>query len=150
MPISPQVLSNDQLGHIRNLNKISHDAAIALIEATIKEGTKLKKVFVDTVGPPDKYQQKLEDHFSHTDITFIVESKADANYRCVSAASIVAKYHRDLLLKEWEFVEPKFNEEGHKNFGCGYPGDEDTKEWLNKHYDPVFGFPTIVRFSWVT
>ena len=35
-------------------------------------------------------------------------------------------------------------------FGWGYPGDPVTKDWLKKHFDKVFGFPTIVRFSWST
>ena len=35
-------------------------------------------------------------------------------------------------------------------FGCGYPGDSLTKAWLKTSFDPVFGFPTLVRFSWST
>lgn len=33
-------------------------------------------------------------------------------------------------------------------FGSGYPGDAVTKAWLAAHVDPVFGFPSLVRFSW--
>lgn len=33
-------------------------------------------------------------------------------------------------------------------FGSGYPGDGVTKAWLATHVDPVFGFPSLVRFSW--
>lgn len=68
----------------------------------------------------------------------------------MSAASIVAKYHRDRLLKDWTFVETKFNDRTHTDFGCGYPGDPVTKVWLQQHQDPVFGFPLAVRFSWST
>ena len=28
--------------------------------------------------------------------------------------------------------------------------DPATKRWLLRHVDPVFGFPSIVRFSWAT
>ena len=35
-------------------------------------------------------------------------------------------------------------------FGSGYPGDGVTKQWLKDHLDPVFGFPSLVRFSWKT
>ncbi|CAD6268407.1 unnamed protein product [Miscanthus lutarioriparius] len=28
--------------------------------------------------------------------------------------------------------------------------DPDTKQWLEDHKHPVFGFPTLVRFSWET
>ncbi len=34
-------------------------------------------------------------------------------------------------------------------FGSGYPGDPDTKRWLEASIDPVFGFPALVRFRWV-
>ena len=34
--------------------------------------------------------------------------------------------------------------------GSGYPGDERTKKWLLKNMDPVFGFPSLVRFNWST
>ena len=34
--------------------------------------------------------------------------------------------------------------------GCGYPGDKITRGWLHDNIDPVFGFPSIVRFSWKT
>ncbi len=30
------------------------------------------------------------------------------------------------------------------------PADEVTKTWLKQHIDPVFGFPSLVRFSWKT
>ena len=151
-PIQPDDMWNDQLGNVRNLNEISHETAFALIQASLDEGNNIEKVYIDTVGPPKTYQFKLEKKFEDYKIEFWVESKADDKYKCVSAASIVAKYHRDYLLSNWKFVEPSLNESKHENsnFGCGYPGDPVTKEWLNKHQDPIFGFPTIVRFSWST
>ena len=33
---------------------------------------------------------------------------------------------------------------------CLDPGDPLTKQWLLDHYDNLFGFPSIVRFSWST
>ena len=108
------------------------------------------------------------------DTQIICKSKADAEFPVVSAASICAKVSRDQLLKDWEFreeiaakylnnqreeakldlisgfdkenIEKKFS----RQFGCGYPGDPKTKDWLQQSFDPVFGFPSIVRFSWKT
>lgn len=28
--------------------------------------------------------------------------------------------------------------------------DPNTKAWLRQNLDPVFGYPTVVRFSWST
>ena len=81
----------------------------------------------------------------------IVESKADDTYPVVSAASIMAKVTRDHELKKWKFEEKaEVSDNFSTEFGCGYPGDKITVNWLKKHCDPVFGFPSIVRFSWKT
>ncbi|GKT26413.1 Long chain fatty acid CoA ligase 5 [Aduncisulcus paluster] len=35
-------------------------------------------------------------------------------------------------------------------FGSGYPGGSTTKAWIRRHIHNVFGFPSVVRFSWKT
>ena len=52
-------------------------------------GISWSQVYVDTVGDPGKYQEKLKDIFPSIDIT--VAKKADSLYPVVSAASICAK-----------------------------------------------------------
>lgn len=108
-------------------------------------GVNVSEVYVDTVGPPEKYevcidfkfdilvlissvnivrfifilQEKLSKIFPSINIK--VSKKADALYPIVSAASICAKVIRDLTLKNWNFSEKvKINEEN--GWGSGYPG----------------------------
>lgn len=81
-------------------------------------------------------------------IEVTVESKADDTYPVVSAASICAKVTRDHALRDFKYCEQgrEFSDE----VGCGYPGDKITQKWLRDNLDPVFGFPSLVRFSWKT
>ena len=71
---------------------------------------------------------------------------------------------RDHVIADWRFSEESLITEG--EFGSGYPSgrvdqlmvllmlcvkiDPVTKEWLASNKDPVFGFPSVVRFSWST
>lgn len=143
--LSPAYISSSMLGRTKyNLNAMSHDTAIDLIQS-VKKICNLKEVYVDTVGKPEAYQAKLKQRFPDLDIT--VESKADATYPIVSAASICAKVCRDKTVKSWKF-DDKVKIEG--EYGSGYPSDPVTKAWLRQHVDPVFGFPDFVRFSWST
>ncbi|KAJ1974088.1 hypothetical protein H4R35_003782 [Dimargaris xerosporica] len=153
-----------------NLNAIAHDTTIGLIRATLERGVNVKEVYVDTVGPPEKYQAKLARLFPGIKIT--VAKKADSLYPIVSAASICAKVIRDAILKYWQFAEGQplcdlsDNEDTNtmplaatrssalntwsNEFGSGYPSDPSTVKWLKSHMDKVFGFPGVIRFGWST
>lgn len=60
----------------------------------------------------------------------------------------MAKVTRDRALKYWEFKERGLDLS--KDFGSGYTSDPFTKKWLNENIDPVFGYPSIMRFAWST
>jgi ribonuclease H2 subunit A len=103
------------------------------------------KIFVDTVGPPEKYQEKLSMLFPGIEI--VVTKKADSLFPIVSCASICAKVTRDETMIHWKYIEPISFE---NNFGSGYPSDPNTVSWLKTNYDVVFGYPRCIRFSWST
>ncbi len=103
-----------------SLNKLSHQAAVHLIQEALDAGVNVTNVYVDTVGDPARYQEYLENVF-YRRIAFTVTSKADSLYPVVSAASIVAKVARDYLLENWQFPETRMAGRTHE-LGCGYPG----------------------------
>jgi ribonuclease H2 subunit A len=129
-----------------NLNAMSHDTAEALIRQALADGVNLKRVYVDTVGDPERYEAKLSAKFPQIEMT--VRKKADSLFPIVSAASICAKVTRDIIVNQWKYSESDVEFKG--NMGSGYPADEVTKKWLAQNCDPVFGFPDIARFSWST
>ena len=104
--ISPKDISNKMLRRSKyNLNIISNDAALELLDRRLKDKVNITKVrhilkysiqvFVDTVGKPETYKKLFEDRFATnyygTKIEYKVESKADSTYPVVGAASIAAK-----------------------------------------------------------
>lgn len=145
--ISPNVICNHMLNMSKySLNAISHDSAIGLIKQALDEGVCVTEVYVDTVGPPEKYQAKLQGIFP--DIKITVAKKADSTFPIVSTASICAKVARDRAIQTWRFSEGlNINPE---DYGSGYPNDPATKKFLSENVDNVFGFPSLVRFSWST
>lgn len=144
--ISPNDISRSMFRRAkRSLNEVSMDSAIGLVNHAIERGVNIAEVYVDTVGPPEKYEAKLSALFPDFKIT--VAKKADSTYPIVSAASICAKVSRDHALKVWKFRE---GDNFSMKFGSGYPSDPATKAYLRNIIDPVFGFPRLVRFSWST
>ena len=142
--LSPQYLSEKMLLRNKiNLNKISQDSAILLINNALSKNVNLTNIFVDTVGQPDNYRNYIIDNIKKkANITVKVEKKADENYSCVSAASIVAKVTRDKAIENIEYSD--------KNLGSGYPSDCYTVNWMERNYDEIFGYPDFIRFSWGT
>lgn len=136
--ISPTKISGLMLAPEKvSLNTIAFESTVGLIQKCIDFGINVQDVYVDTVGPPNTYQERLSKEFPG--IKFTVKPKADAIYPIVSAASIAAKVWRDRSIEKLGVER-----------GSGYPSDPKTKEWLSKSVDLVFGFDDSVRFSWGT
>ena len=69
--------------------------------------------------------------------------EADNKYPIVMAASILAKVHRDGLVRE---ISGKMGED----VGSGYPGDPVTIEFLRSYYKKHKKMPDCARKSWKT
>ena len=148
-----------------NLNAQAMDATIELIRGVLAQGVNVKEMYIDTIGSPQSYQNKLSRLFPAMAIT--VAKKADSLYPCVSAASVCAKVTRDLALdvcyrglttssysiisQHGDNDDAHHLEEGKKEgWGSGYPSDARCSNWLKRNMDPVFGWGHQCRFSWST
>ncbi len=113
-----------------SLNTISYDAVIRALKKIITTNPiapVITTVYVDTVGDPGYYRSKLIEGLGEGFAEFVIEKKADAKYKTVSAASIVAKVTRDRVVSDWQWHERNVNLD--KDFGSGYPGDESCVNW---------------------
>eukprot|EP00758_Cryptobia_borreli_P006043 Tbor_TRINITY_DN5064_c0_g1::TRINITY_DN5064_c0_g1_i2::g.14177::m.14177/K10743/RNASEH2A; ribonuclease H2 subunit A len=150
----------------KNLNTLSHDAAVSIIQeaVTFCKGS-LFAVYVDTVGPPVPYERMLKGRFPHLKIT--VACKADAKFPIVSAASIIAKTHRDetvlpdYILNQHQQTARSSSRSGGTIInkitnpvvvGNGYPSDPRAISYIRQHVHRFFGYTEeavgIVRFAW--
>ncbi len=73
-------------------------------------------------------------------VEIVSEHKADRKYPVVSAASIIAKVERDRAISR---LQRRFG-----NFGCGYPTDPKTLEFLEEWIREFKCYPDFVRKSW--
>ena len=100
---------------------------------------------------PERFAANLRANYKHEqagdsgEIEIVSEFKADAKYPLVSAASIVAKVHRDRSVRA---LGVKLGAE----IGSGYPSDPKTVQFLKellreKDFDAI---PSYVRRSWKT
>jgi ribonuclease HII len=77
------------------------------------------------------------------EITITSEHEADVRYPIVSAASILAKVRRDMLVKE-------LGEKIGEDLGSGYPSDAKTINFLENWVKEHGSLPDFARSSWVT
>lgn len=126
-----------------NLNTLEEEAFVELI-AQVQPHV----VYIDAPTHPSgipavlkRLQLALVKRGAYTIETlpsFVIEPKADLTYPVVSAASIVAKVHRDRDLKKTPAE------------GSGYPSDPKTRTWLKEYIRNDIPFPPCVRTRWGT
>lgn len=138
---------------VYNLNAQAMDATIEIIRGVVQDrSVDVREVYIDTIGNPATYQQKLERIFPTLKIT--VAKKADSLYPCVSAASVAAKVTRDVALEvlyEAVLCAQQLDDTSKvEGWGSGYPSDSKCVGWLRRNMDPVFGWGNECRFSWGT
>ena len=106
------------------------------------------RAFVDAADVnPNRFAANLRTSYERDEgekeIEIISESKADERYPVVSAASIVAKVHRDRSIRQLEV-------EIGTEIGSGYPSDPKTIQFLKGLLKEKEDIPSYVRLSWKT
>jgi ribonuclease HII len=95
------------------------------------------------VDASDVVEERFKEHILEClpfKVEIVSEHKADRNYPIVSAASILAKVERDRAIAELKNV--------YGDFGCGYPTDQKTIEFLKQCIEKSEEYPDFVRKSW--
>ncbi|MEM3729057.1 MAG: ribonuclease HII [Candidatus Bathyarchaeia archaeon] len=87
----------------------------------------------------ERFKQQILEYLPFK-VEIVSEHKADRKYPVVSAASIVAKVERDREIAE---LKAKYGD-----FGCGYPTDPKTLDFLRRCLESFKGYPDFVRKSW--
>ena len=114
----------------------------AKVMAQVIEKLRPEMVYVDSSDTrTDRFKNNILDCLSFTP-RIVSEHKADVNYPVVSAASIMAKVHRDNKIEE---IKREYGE-----IGSGYAHDFMTVKFLRNYYTAHGDFPPIVRRSWKT
>ena len=125
----------DKLRTTTNLNKLEIERIHHIINMLEPD-----KVIIDALERGERFKAKIACGVNNK-MDMIIENFADKNYIEVSAASVIAKVHRD---KEIKKLHNKYK------LGTGYPSDPRTisflKDWIKKNKE----FPDFVRRSWIT
>ena len=134
---------DDVVLHGRKLRKLNFLEARVMAEV-INE-LHPSEVYVDASDVNEKrYGEDIRSFLTMDlkSIKIISEHHADKNYPQVSAASIIAKVHRD------QVIEQLHAEYG--DFGSGYITDPKTMKFLSTYRRAHDAYPPIVRLSWRT
>ncbi len=130
------------------------------IDKVVLSGRKLHKLnrleaqtmakIVELLGPDiafvdasDVLEERFKQHISELlpfKVKIVSEHEADRKYPIVSAASIIAKVERDEEIAELK--------EKYGDFGCGYPTDPKTINFLHQSLEDFGTYPDCVRKSW--
>lgn len=125
-----------------NLNTLEARKMAEIIN-NLNEGKKPTKVIVDCPSVNlSAWRAKLLSFIKKKEnLDVVCEHKADFNHPVVSAASILAKVHREEQVMK---IKKKYGE-----IGSGYPADPYTKKFLEEHGKELED-SGIFRKSWAT
>ena len=134
---------DDVVLHGRKLRKLNF--LEAKVMADVIDELRPAEVYVDASDVNEKrYGEDIRGFLKEDlkSIRIISEHHADRNYPHVSAASIIAKVHRDSVIHQ---LHAEYGD-----FGSGYITDQKTMNFLRRYRQSHDSYPPIVRLSWKT
>jgi len=131
-------LQIDELRKIMTMNEI-----MVVCYAKVLEELRPDHAFVDAADViAQRFGENIKKKYTQ-EITITSEHEADVRYPIVSAASILAKVQRDMLVKE-------LGEKIGEDLGSGYPSDAKTILFLENWVQEYGSLPDFARSSWET
>lgn len=128
----------DEMRKIMTMNQL-----MVVAHTKVLENLRPDRAYLDAADVlEERFQTNVKKKYDGS-IEVIAKHKADATYPIVAAASILAKVHRDRIIRDME-------REMGMVLGSGYPSDPRTRKflecWMKSHED----LPDIARHSWKT
>lgn len=136
LEVRPEVI--DELRLVMTLNEIMVRSFSQVVERLHADRAVLDAADVNA----ERFARSVRTR-SKTSMDLIAEHKADQRHHVVSAASILAKVHRDQSMRQ---LESAMN----CRIGSGYPHDRDTISFLCDWVREKKELPPCARHSWVT
>lgn len=136
--------------HRKNLNDLSLTCVHDLLKEYLGHQVPVATIYMDMLGPVSTAEAIVKQAMRHSASLrqVVVETKADAKYQVVGAASILAKVIRDHFIQNLNTQHILYRTKD-SEMGSGYPSDAITRAWLRSKYLPVIGMPLIIRSSWL-
>jgi ribonuclease HII len=127
----------------RQANKITLNELEEKKMAEIIRKLKPSRIYIDAVDVNEnRFKESILKRLDYKPEELISKHKADDLFPIVSAASIIAKDKRDMLIEELK--------DSYGDFGSGYPSDRRTIDFLRIWIKDKKKAPPFARKTWDT
>jgi len=136
------IVTIDAAGIDEARTRMSMNACVAELHAEALTGLRPESAYLDACDVnAERYGRTVAGHLDFP-CAIVAEHRADARYKIVGAASVVAKVTRDRAIRELE--------QQYGKIGSGYPSDAVTIEFLRGYIREYGSPPPCARRSWKT
>ena len=139
---SISIVTIDAAGIDEARSRMNMNACVAELHAEAIMGLQPEYAYVDACDVnAERYARTVAGHLNYP-CEIVAEHHADARYKIVGAASVIAKVTRDRAIQELE--------QQYGTIGSGYPSDSATIEFLRGYIRDRGNPPPCARRSWKT